>query len=85
MEYQSYDKLHSTLTFQSQSGKYFRYEINHRSDASRLSACISCLDDLQPGVSIWVVINPNLVLSTEYQHPEFATDEAKKHFSLNYF
>ena len=80
----SYDKLYSALTFQSQSGKFFKYEIYQRSDATRISACLSCLDELQPGVSIWVVINPSLMLASEHHHPEHASDEVKKHFESNH-
>jgi len=80
MGFITYDRLYSTLTFQSKSGKFFKYEIYQTSDATNLLACISSLEEIQQGVKAWIVLDPRYLLSSAYHHPELAPDEVKKHF-----
>lgn len=79
-------KLHKTISYKANSGKPFKYEIFQTSDGTSVTATVSTLDEIATGSEVWtwVVIDPEVVLLTGGENPEFADAEALQHFLKNY-
>lgn len=78
--------LSKTMKYKSQSGKQYKYEIYQSSDGLYLIAMVHMLEEMMTGSGIWVwsVIEEDLLLLSGGQHPDFAAQEARKHFNDNY-
>ncbi|ASN14905.1 hypothetical protein C1N58_02415 [Pantoea sp. SGAir0180] len=78
--------LTKTLKYISKNGIQFKYEIYQSSDGMCLFAMVYRLFELIEGSETWVwaMLDEEVVLRTDGQHPDFAAQDSRKHFQDNY-
>ena len=78
--------LTKTLRYTSKSEKQFKYEIYQSSDGVYLFAMVYMLFELIEGSDTWVwaMLDKEVILSSDKQHPDHAVQDARKHFNDTY-
>ena len=86
MDYIPSGTLYQTIYYKANSGKPFKYEIFQFNDGKTVTATVSTLDEIAKGADVWtwVVVDQEITLLSDGEHPDHAKNEAIKHFRENY-